>query len=66
MISAAKRNALSAASFLSAMTLLGTASFAIDGGSVAGRNRLSQATVTASLARFAGDVRTGPVRLARR
>jgi len=45
MISAAKRTALSAASFLSAMTLLGTPSFAIDGGSVAGRNRLSQATV---------------------
>src|SRR6476469_1099474 len=45
MISAAKRTALSAASFLSAMTLLGTPSFAIDGGSVAGRDRLSQATV---------------------
>jgi hypothetical protein len=47
MISAAKRTALRAASFLSAMTLVGTASFAIDGGSVAGRNRLSQATVVA-------------------
>src|SRR5256885_1865030 len=41
MISAAKRTALSAASFLSAMTLLGTPSFAIDGGSVAGRIRRS-------------------------
>jgi trypsin len=45
MISAVARSALSAASFLSAMTLVGTASLAIDGGSVAGRNRLSQATV---------------------
>jgi Trypsin len=45
MISAVARSALRAASFLSAMTLVGTASLAIDGGSVAGRNRLSQATV---------------------